>query len=185
MRTERKLARAGVLLACAGLAAACSAIPKASAMRVHDVPIAAKQSGSIGVRVSGGQDFDFRISDAQFELALRDSLVETGVFSRVVELGDADYRLDVVLGDGRGIEGRELTVLWSLSRVDSQETLWQEFVTSHGHSHHFVGVTRGRRSLEMAAQENIRLGLERLSRADLASASRASGTHSGDEPGEK
>jgi hypothetical protein len=162
----------GALFACAWLATGCSAIPKASAMRAHDVESASQWPWSAAVRVSGGQDFDFRISDAEFERALRESLVETGMFSRVVELGASDYRLDVVLGDGRGLEGRELTVLWNLSRADTQETVWQEFVTSNGRSYHFVGVIRGRRGLELAAQENIRLGLERLSRVDLEALAR-------------
>jgi hypothetical protein len=163
----------GVLLLLTGLATACSSIPKAEAMRAGDLRVAGTHPASVGVRVSGGQDFEFRISDAAFERALRDSLVESGVFSGVVALGDADYRLDVVLGDGRGLEGRELTVLWSLSRVDGRETVWQELVTSEGRSHHFVGVVRARRGLELAARENIRLGIEKLSRADLSRATSA------------
>jgi hypothetical protein len=155
------------LVVLAGLATACSAIPKAEAMRARELRAASTHPATVGVRVSGGQEFEFRISDAAFEEALRDSLLESGVFSGVVALGDADYRLDVVLGDGRGLEGRELTVLWSLSRVATRETVWQELVTSEGRSHHFVGVVRGRRSLELAARENIRRGIERLSRADL------------------
>lgn len=179
MKAGRAAWLSGGLFACAWLAAGCSAIPKAAAMQAHDVPITAKQPGSLRVVVSGGQDFEFRISDAAFEQALRDSLVETGMFSRVVQVGDADHRLDVVLGDGLGLDGRQLTVLWSLSRVDTNATVWQEFVTSRGRSYHFVGVIRGRRSLEMAAQENIRLGLETLSRADLGGAARADGSASG------
>ena len=152
----------------ASLTAGCSSIPQAEAMRAHEVSIGAKQPASVGVRVSGGQDFEFRISDAEFEEALRDSLAEAGIFSRVVEADAGDYRLDVVLGDGFGVEGRAITVLWSLSRADTHDTVWQELVTSQGRSHHFVGVVRNRRGLEMAAQENIRLGLEKLSRVHLA-----------------
>jgi len=117
------------------------------------------------VKVSGGQDFSFRISNGEFEQALRDSLFDSGLLPRIVE-GDPEYRLDVVLGDGHGIEGRELIVLWSLSRADTQQTFWQKLITSRGRSHHFVGVTRQRRGLEYAAQENIRLGLEQLSGVD-------------------
>jgi hypothetical protein len=153
----------------AALAAGCTSIPQADAMRAHEVGVAAKQPASVGVRVSGGQDFGFRISDAAFEAALRDSLADAGMFSRIVAPDAGDFRLDVVLGDEYGVEGRAITVLWSLSRTDTRETVWQELVTSQGHSHHFVGVVRGRRSIEMAGQENIRLGLEKLSRVDLAS----------------
>lgn len=165
--------RAVWLLVFAGLAG-CSSIPKAAAMRAPDVPISARFPSTVGVRISGGQDFSFRISDAQFEQAVRESLVDAKLFADVVDVGSADHRLDVVLGDGRGVEGRELSVLWSLSSVRTKQTLWQELVTSKGKSFHFVGVTRQRRSLELAAQQNIRLGIEKLSRADL-SASRRKG----------
>jgi hypothetical protein len=154
-----------LLLTFAVLAMGCSSIPRAAAMQTHDLSFATKQPGSLMVRVSGGQEFDFRIADVEFEQAIRDSLVESGLFASIVDTG-AEYRLDVVLGDGMGIEGRELTVLWSLSRTDTRETFWQELVTSRGRSHHFVGVTRQRRGLEFAARENIRMGIERLAGAD-------------------
>lgn len=154
------------LLACGALASGCSSIPQAAAMQPEDVSFVMKQPASLMVRASGGQEFDFRISDAEFEKALRESLVESGLFSRIADQG-AEYRLDVVLGDGTGIEGRELSVLWSLSRGDTQETVWQEIVTTRGRSHHFVGVTRQRRGLEFAARENIRQGLERLAAVKL------------------
>ena len=53
-------------------------------------------------------------------------------------------------------------------RGDSGETLWQELVTSKGKSFQFSGVVRLRRSIELAGQENIRLGIERLASLDLA-----------------
>lgn len=161
------LLRAG-LLACCLAAAGCSSIPKAAGMRVDAVRVASQQPGSLGVRVSGGQDYAFRISDARFEEALRDSLHAAGVFSRIVDPDAGDHRLDVVLGDGFGVETREITVLWSLSRADTREIVWQELITTRGRSHHFVGVIRGRRGIEMAARENIRVGLEKLSRVDLS-----------------
>jgi hypothetical protein len=152
--------------ACAALLVGCSAIPKAAAMRVDDVTRARTLPASVEVHVSGGQDFDFRVSDAQFEQALRESLAESGVFSRVADRA-ADYRLDVVLGDDAGVEGREITVLWSLSHRETGETVWQELIASKGKSFQFVGVVRLRRSIEMAAKENIQLGIERLSHLDL------------------
>jgi hypothetical protein len=167
--TPRRPRRIAALLLCAGLGLACSAIPKAAAMRVEEPVSAPERSWTLAVRVSGGQDFEFRISDEQFEQALRDSLLETGMFARLLPPSEADYRLDVVLGDGCGLEGRDLTVLWSLSRVDTRQTVWQQLISSHGRSHHFVGVVRGRRGLEYAARDNIRKGLERLSRVDPTS----------------
>lgn len=158
-----------LFLVCLGLGSGCSSIPKAAAMQPQDLSFASALPGSLRVVVSGGQQFEFRISNEQFEQALRDSLVQSGLVSRLAESG-ADYRLDVVLGDGHGIEGRELSVLWSLSRVDTQRTFWQKMVIARGRSHHFVGVTRQRRGLEYAARENIQQGLEALSRVDFAAA---------------
>ncbi|MGH0029112.1 MAG: hypothetical protein ACQGVC_04945 [Myxococcota bacterium] len=158
---------AGAALLWIALATGCSSIPKAAAMQARDVSVERSHPWRVGVRASGGQDFEFRISDAAFEQALRDSLVASGVFQGLVALDSGDYRLDVVLGDGVGVEGRELTVLWSLSRVADRTTVWQEPVTSRGRSHHFVGGVRGRRSLEYAARENIRLGIQALSRIEL------------------
>lgn len=169
--TSRRIARAGLLAVVLALAAGCSATPKAGAMRVESTGAARTQPFTVSVHVSGGQAFDFRVSDAEFEKALVDSLRRSGVFEDVVAPEAADLRLDVVLGDDRGLEGRELGVLWSLSRSDTQETLWQELVESKGHSSHFVGVVRTRRSVELAAQENIRKGIERLARSRLHSSS--------------
>jgi hypothetical protein len=169
MRISSARLEIACLVVLGSLVAGCTSIPQAAAMRASGVPVASKHQESIGVLVSGGQDFDFRISDAQFEQALRESLVETGMFARVVEPDAGDLRLDVVLGDGQGTESREITVLWSLSRVATRETLWQELVTSHGSSHHFVGVVRARRGIEMAGRENVKRGLEKLARVDFRS----------------
>ena len=136
-------------------------------MRATDVTLTTRHPFALAVRASGGHDFQLRVSTAQFEQALRESLSESGLFPRLVELGRGDLRLDVVLGDDRGMEGRELTVLWSLSRVDDQRIVWQQLIRSRGKSNHFVGVVRQRRSVELAAQDNIRKGIEALSRADL------------------
>lgn len=64
----------------------------------------------------------------------------------------------------------EMTVLWSLSRVDTEETIWQDLVLSSctatvGDA--FVGTTRMRMATEGAARNNIRTALERLAAADL------------------
>ena len=151
------------------LALGCSSIPKADAMQPRDLSFGTQQPGSIVVQVSGGQDFAARVSDAAFEEALRNAMIDSGLFAAISE-GDPAYRLDVVLGDGHGLEGRELTLLWSLSRTDNGRTFWQKLITSRGRSYHFVGVTRQRRGIEFAARENIRLGLEQLAGLDFEEA---------------
>lgn len=153
----------------------CSAIPKAEAMRSPGLRFPSPaHTQPLFAQAAGGQSFDFRISDEAFQTALETALLESKVFTRLVALEDAAFRLDVVLGDTRGRDGsHEMTTLWSLSRAATGETLWQTLITSQGRSTHFVGVIRFRRGVEYAARNNIRLGLERLSRLDLAAFERS------------
>jgi len=50
---------------------------------------------------------------------------------------------------------------------DIHLAIQEELLTSRGRSHHLMAVIRRRRSLEMAAQGTIHLGIEKLSRIDL------------------
>jgi hypothetical protein len=174
--TTRPGRRAG--LAAAGLAAAallaCSTTPRAGAMRLREGDLAPGGShpGRLALHVEGGGRAEWQVHDAAFEDAVPASLVQAGSFSALVAGGDADYRLDVVLGDLRqpisGLnEPTEMTVLWSLSRVDDEETVWQELVESSGVSHNFFAAWRLRGGAEEAARRNIREALSRLAGADF------------------
>jgi hypothetical protein len=144
-------------------------------MQVDDFSAAAPHAGTLGLNVEGGWALAGQITNEQFAQAVEASLVAAKSFSRLVAIGEAVYRLDVVLGDLRQPPGgfnmtTEMTVLWSLSRVDSRETVWQELVASTYTARvgdAFAGAVRLRVSAEGAARANIRQALELLANADL------------------
>jgi len=157
------------------LTSACSTTPMAENMQVNDYRAASQYPETLGLKVEGGWKLPGQISNEEFAKAVEASLVSSRVFSGLVEIERAVYRLDVVVGDLRQPPGgfnmtTEMTVLWSLSRVDSRETVWQQLVTS---SHTatvgdaFAGVVRLRKSAEGAARENIREALDRIAHANV------------------
>lgn len=157
------------------LTSACSTTPMAENMQVVDYRAATPYTGTLGLKVDGGWTMQGQITHEAFAKAVETSLVSSKVFSGLVEIESAVYRLDVVLGDLRQPPGgfnmtTEMTVLWSLSRVDSGQTIWQQLVRS---SHTatvgeaFAAVVRIRKSAEGAARKNIRQALDLLAQADV------------------
>jgi hypothetical protein len=153
---------------------ACSSTPRASAMRIDDGALVTGRThdARVVVRVEGGGRAAYQIHDAAFEDAVAASLAETKTFTAIVEAPPADYQLDVRLGDLRqpaegGNAPTQMTVLWSVSRVDTQETVWQELIATDGISHNPIAVLRLRGGVENAARKNIREALARLAEAPL------------------
>lgn len=178
----KTLARFAGLVGIAILAAACSTVPAAKNMQVDDYAADRSHRAPLGVNVEGGWDLPGQIANEEFLKAVETSLVSSKVFSRIVRIEDAVYRLDVVVGDLRQPPGgfdmtTVMTVLWSLSRVDTQDTVWQQLVES---SHTatvgdaFAGVVRLRKSAEGAARKNIRRALELMANAALEAREKAS-----------
>jgi hypothetical protein len=157
------------------LASACSSVPSARNMQVTDYLAPSTHEGSVGLQVDGGWELTGQITNPEFAKAVESSLVASKVFTRLVQLQDAVYRLDVVVDDLRQPPGgfnmtTEMTVLWSLSRVDTQETVWQALVASRHTAdvgEAFAGAVRLRKATEGAARDNIRQALELLANADL------------------
>jgi hypothetical protein len=151
----------------------CSTVPQATRMQVErrlDRPSA----GALSLHVEGGSDVVMAgISNAEFEAAVRHSLLASGLFSEILE--SAPYRLDVVLGDIRlPVAGADMTtvmtVLWSLSRNDTRETVWQALIESQHTAQSgeaFAGVVRVRKATEGAARENIEAAIQQLAGAAL------------------
>lgn len=163
--------RLPVALVATLLLAGCSTTPRSKEMRVA-VSLPRTHPHPLLVHVEGGGRADWQVHDYPFQLAVAQSLVSAKAFSSVVKQGDTGYRLDVVLGDLRqpigGLnEPTQMTVLWSLSSLETGETVWQELVASTGHSTNFFGAWRIRNAAEEAARENIRQAIERLAEADL------------------
>lgn len=169
------LIRCSALLLLALLTSACSTVPAAEAMRVTDYTAPTPRPETATLRVAGGWTLQGQITNPAFSRAVELSLISSKVFSQIVTIDEAEYRLDAVLDDLRQPPGgfnmtTEMTVLWSLSRVDTQETVWQELIPSSytatvGQA--FAGVVRARKSAEGAARTNIREALERLANAEF------------------
>ena len=169
--------RAGFALCLGVLLAGCSMTPRASGMRIDDYRAPQPQPHRVVVHVEGGGPAEWHVHDPAFRKALVGSLVDARVFSAIVDAPGGELRLDAVLGDLRqpvgGLnEPTVMTVLWSVSRVDSRETVWQELVETTGHSANFVGAWRIRNAAEEAAQRNIERALALLSEADLSGGDR-------------
>lgn len=164
--------RAVALLLATGLALGCSSMPRAKAMVARDLELSRTHPASLLVHVEGGGTAQWMVHDEHFQQALVTSLVEARAFSGVVEIGQGEYRLDAVLGDLRqpigSVNGTTvMTVLWSLSRIDTREVVWQKLVESQGISHNFVAVWRLRGGAEYAARDNIQQALQLLADAPL------------------
>jgi hypothetical protein len=108
--------------------------------------------------------------------ALEDTIVQYGVFSRVVSSGNADYLLEVSETSATPqpiFAGASVTLevewRWSLKMVQSGKVVWQECIKSQGTGSFssstvgWVGDVRVAEAKKGAVRENIRVGLERIS----------------------
>ena len=167
--TRLRLLLAALLLS--SLGTGCTT-PTAAAMRVTDFSAASPRAESLGLHVSGGWKLEGQVTREALAQAVEESLVAAKVFSQLVELDQAVYRLDVVHDDfSQPPAGFNLTVdmhvLWSLSRVDTGETVWQQLIRSKYTAQWYEAYlyqVRLRRATEGAARANIREALVQLSK---------------------
>jgi hypothetical protein len=134
---------------------------------------------SVLVNVLGGKETGAmdksQISNKAFMQAITESLYKSGLFSEIIHGKNADYLLNVMIFDlAQPNFGFSFTVkmeaVWSLAHADSKKILMRESIRSSytataGEA--FVGATRLRIATEGAAQENIRLGIKKLSQLNL------------------
>lgn len=144
-----------------------------------DLIAAKKHSQTVSVAVTGGQEtnplWKSQISDTSFAEALSDAITRSKVFSAVVQGKGGNYQLDVVLVSmTQPSFGASFTVSmeagWSLRRTDSGAVVWQASVKSQHTAKvgdAFVGTERLRLATEGAAKNNIKQGLEMVSRLNL------------------
>jgi len=131
---------------------------------------------AVAVTVSGGHRtnpmWTSQVSNEDFRRALESSLTKHHVFSRVVQGGNCEYRLDVtLLRLKQPLAGFDMTVTaevtWKLTDVRSSRVVWQETTTDAYKatvSDAFVGVTRLKLANEGAIRESIKTGIERISK---------------------
>ncbi len=172
----RRSWRSGALAAVAWLATACSGVPRVEQMRVADLASGTPHREPLALEVHPTlTQFDW--IREPFSEAVRESLVASKLFSPVVESDDAAYRLDVVFWGIHPLPEDfytklDVTVLWSLSRVDTEQTVWQQLLPSSytvAVGDAFQRGARFRLTLEGALRENIRQAFERMAGAKLTS----------------
>ena len=167
------------LLASWAVLSGCSTPATSKSMVVSTFSLQKVFPYSVSVNVLGGKETSAmdksQISNEAFMQAIEDSLYKSGLFSKIIHGKNADYLLNVMIFNlAQPSFGFSFTVkmeaVWSLAHADSKKVLMREsvrssFTATTGDA--FAGVTRLRIATEGAAQENIRLGIKKLSQLNL------------------
>ena len=167
------------LLASWAILSGCSTPATSKSMVVSTFSLQKVFPYSVSVNVLGGKETGAmdksQISNEAFMQAIEDSLYKSGLFSEIIHGKNADYLLNVMIFNlTQPSFGFSFTVkmeaVWSLAHADSQKVLMKEsirssFTATMGEA--FAAVTRLRLATEGAAQENIRLGIKKLSQLNL------------------
>ena len=167
------------LLASWAVLSGCSTPATSKSMVVSTFSLQKVFPYSVSVNVLGGKETSAmdksQISNEAFMQAIADSLYKSGLFSKIIHGKNADYLLNVMIFNlAQPSFGFSFTVkmeaVWSLAHADSKKVLMREsirssFTATMGEA--FAGVARLRIATEGAAQENIRLGIKKLSQLNL------------------
>ena len=149
-------------------------------MTPQDMPVHGPQPYSIRVEARGGRETDpkgpSQISNEAFALAIADSMEKSRLFSKVVRKGHADYqlRVSIVKLEQSPPTGFSMSAVmearWTLSRTGTGKSVWADTIQSSDTASAIASrkaVTRMRLATEGAARENIKQGIEQLSRIEL------------------
>jgi hypothetical protein len=172
--------------------AGCTFTPDRSAMVPATYKIKERYQGVVIIQVSGGEEASrqvggstpWSISDKVFAEAVEDAIKQSGLFTRVVSRGEADFRIQVVLQrlllpSGGGEMESQLSALWVLRAGTPDEVLWQDFLVTTGLTPAFEtlsGATRITRSMERAANKNILRAIQEMSLESLPARERLTQT---------
>lgn len=146
---------------------------------LEEFAVSQRHNASVYVMVAGGeQQFPYYqfVSNESVLAALESSVDESGVFKRAATLQDAEYSLDVVMMPiGRDLAGLHMetrfVARWELLARGRAEPVFRELIESTGKatmSDSLIGMSRLRIATERAVQENLKIGVERLSRLQLS-----------------
>lgn len=166
-------------IAAGALLAGCASPANPRAMVPASVSLQKKCAGTVSVVSTGGQKtnplWTSQVSNEDFATALRMSIERHGLFSKVIQSGTGDYRIDVRLIRLRQpMIGFNMTVQaeieWRLTDARTGRTVWTEttnnsFTATVGDA--FAGIARLRLANEGAIRENIKTGLEHMSARGL------------------
>ena len=167
------------LLASWAVLSGCSTPATSKSMVVSTFSLQKVFPYSVSVNVLGGKETSAmdksQISNETFMQAIADSLYKSGLFSEIIHGKNADYLLNVMIFNlaqpGFGFSFTvKMEAVWSLAHADSKKVLMREsirssFTATVGDA--FAAVKRLRIATEGVAQENIRLGIKKLSQLNL------------------
>jgi hypothetical protein len=167
-----------VAFACFGLATSgCMSMPKAADMTPRHVAVAEKSAKPVRLVVKGEPTLEEKVvvQNAEMAVAARSALETSRLFSQVADGVEDGYQLEIaVMGYNPPRPGfnmtSTMTTHWTLTRVPSQEVLFEDFLKkSHtckvGDA--FAGATRWRKANEGVVRDTIADGIERLSKVKL------------------
>jgi len=157
----------------------CASPASKDAMIAHDIPIVQHHRKTVAISTQGGSDTgaldSSNVSNSDFAKSIEESVIENGLFTRVIHDNGSDYLLNVtIINMSKPVFGGNLTVsmeaAWSLSDPITKKFVMRESIKS---SHTatmgeaFAGVTRLRLAVEGAVRENIRQGIMAISKLNI------------------
>ena len=168
-----------VTIAMALLLTGCASPATVNGMRPQSLAPQNKQPYSVSVQATGGEKtnplWTSEISSESFAQAVREGIVESGLFRSVVTNGNGDYLLEVsLIKVNKPLAGFDMTVNltanWKLTHIATRKIVYQDdisksYTATVGDA--FAGIKRLRLAEEGAARENITEGLNRISRLNL------------------
>jgi len=136
-----------------------------------------KHSGTVQVLITGGGKLNANtgvsnIQNQTLQDAIADSITQSGLFSQVVKVGNADYQLDVLLVNlDQPVGNLTMTgtarIIWKLTMLQNGKQIFQdEIVTVDRETlgDHFVGEARARAAVSGSVRKNIQEAIERISK---------------------
>ena len=163
----------------AGGMSGCASPAKSTGMTVNDALIQKQHPHSVRISIEGGNSADPlglpTVSNEAFAEAVANSIIESKLFSEVKKGDGGDYLLNIHLFSiEQPVMGFNMTsrmeVGWTLVNVVTGKQVMRKTISS---SHTattgdaFAGVKRIRLATEGAARQNIRLGIQEISKLDL------------------
>jgi hypothetical protein len=167
------------LLAASLLLSGCATGATSAAMSSTTRDFGRQHPHTLSLSVTGGRDTSSagasQISDADFAAAIRSSIQQSALFTKVLEGNASDYTLSVfIVRLEQPTFGMTFDVTietnWTLTRRADSKVFWQKSLTSTGTAtmgDAFSGVTRLRLANEKAARMNIEAALKELSTLSL------------------
>lgn len=176
---KSRLLKFCILLTVVGGVAGCASPANKDEMTPKDLVVAQKFSSTVQVRTTGGSETgamdSSNISDADLKAAIEKAIADTQLFSKVVQVGDANYLLTVsVTSLTKPSFGLTFTVnletAWSLTNMTTKKVEYRKVITTTGTATFgdaAVAVGRLQIAVERAARGNIAQGLSEIAELKL------------------